>query len=118
MLPLLCYAIVQWEKDKKTQSLHFVFSLLLLKATLSRLDVGPANYKYPISNNPMYTKKNFLSPEVEIFKLCASTYIVSPPLCVQGKPMTKSMDIESHIHTGTSNDLFCPASWQSSNFTC
>jgi len=43
------------EEDKKTRSVLLVWfpNLLLLKAALSRLDVGPAYYEDPVSSNPI-----------------------------------------------------------------
>lgn len=59
-LPLFVLLLLSGrEKDKKTQSDP---SLKLLKTALSRLDVGPAYYKDPVSSNPTYTKKNAIFP--------------------------------------------------------
>lgn len=50
------------KKIRKGKAFSWFPNLLLLKTALSRLDVGPAYYKDPVSSNPTYQKKNFRFP--------------------------------------------------------
>lgn len=55
MLIPLFVLLLGREEDNKTRSVLLVWfpNLLLLKAALSRLDVGPAYYEDPVSSNPI-----------------------------------------------------------------
>jgi hypothetical protein len=50
------------KKIRKGEAFSWFPNLLLLKAALSRLDVGPAYYEDPVSSNPTYTKGIHQSP--------------------------------------------------------
>ena len=55
LIPLfVLLLLLEREEDKKTRSVLLVSQPLasILKAALSRLDVGPAYYEDPVSSNP------------------------------------------------------------------
>lgn len=60
LIPLFVLLLLLGQEEDNKR-LSWFPNLLLLEAALSRLDVGPAYYEDPVSNNPTY-KKDIKTP--------------------------------------------------------